>query len=81
MEKGAASRGGKEPEADKEVEEVEEVEEEATLASKRGVMRALRACQFTYREGDPVVCGRGSDVLTTAARAASFRRLRGRGFY
>ena len=41
-----------------------------TLASKRGVMRALRACQFTYREGDPVVCGQGSDVLASAARAA-----------
>ena len=41
-----------------------------TLASKRGVMRALRACQFTYREGDPVVCGQGSDALTSAARAA-----------
>ena len=44
------------------------LEECATLASKRGVMRALRACQFTYREDDPVVCGQGSDALTSAAR-------------
>ena len=42
-----------------------------TLASKRGVMRALRACQFTYREGDPVVCGRGNRVLTKIVAAHS----------
>ena len=34
-------------------------------------MRALRVCQSTYREGDPVVCGRGNRVLTKIVAAHS----------